>query len=297
MIAQMRIFRILPIFIVQGLILCTAKAQTDFSANDTAGCADFHVIFTINSPSISPTDNIKWYFGSGDTVRIIGSNTVSKVFTQDGNYSVTVIINNQPATVKAGYISVHTAISAYFRSENYDAGYNYRFIPYTEVTDPLASYIYMWSYKDSLSGTTTSRPAKTVTSTNPENAIDNFTLNKGIYIVKLSILDSYGCTSASALTLVIEDSIKLPNVFVTGTQDYYEIDPKDIGIILHFQVFNRYGLLVFEQEAPHILWDGRTLSGKQLNTGVYYYILNATKGDLSGKYSQKGFIHLFRSDL
>lgn len=295
MIAQIRLFRIIQVLALQWLIICSVKAQTDFTANgDTAGCTDFHVAFTVTSPAISASDSIKWFFGFGDTVKTKGSNTIDTVYTQEGQYNVVVIVNNHAPVVKQNYIKVHQALDALFRAENYAIGNRYRFIPFSQITDPVASYKFMWSYKDSIAGTTITRPVKTVTISDQPNAIDSFTFNKGIYNVKLRIQDSYGCTSGYGIPLVIADSILLPNVFSPGAQEYYDIDPKDISIILHFQVFNRYGMLIFEQEAPRILWDGLTFSGNAVNTGVYFYILKATQGDPSGKYNQKGFIHLFR---
>jgi len=295
MIAQIRLFRVIKLLTLQWLIICSVKAQTDFTANgDTAGCTDFHVTFTITAPSIGTFDSVKWYFGFGDTVRSRGINTMNAVYTGEGQFNVTVIIKNHAPAIKVNYIKVHQAINALFRSENYTIGNSYRFIPYTPITDPVASYFYMWSYKDSIAGTTITKPTKTVSISNQTYAIDSFTFKKGIYKVKLRIQDTYGCTSASEIPMVITDSVLLPNVFAPNSQEYYEIDPKDISIVLHFQVFNRYGMLIFEQEASHILWDGLTFSGQEVNTGVYFYILKATQGDPSGKYNQQGFIHLFR---
>jgi gliding motility-associated-like protein len=295
MIALNRLFRIIQLLALQWFIFCPVKSQTDFTANgDTVGCTDFHVTFTITTPSLSATDSIKWYFGFGDTVRSVGTSTMDVVYTQEGQYNVSLKIKNHPSAIKENYIKVHKAINALFRAENYAAGNSYRFIPYVQITDPVATYLYMWSYKDSIAGTTIPGPTKTVTISNPLNAIDSFTFNKGLYEIKLRLQDSYGCISAYQIPLSINDSVLLPNVFAPDGQQYYEIDPKDISIVLHIQVFNRYGMLIFEQEAPRILWDGLTFSGKEVNTGVYYYILKATQGDPSGKYDQKGFIHLFR---
>jgi gliding motility-associated-like protein len=298
MIAQIRLIRVILLLALQWHFICFVKAQTDFAAiGDTVGCIDFQVQFKITSPSISPADSVKWYFGFGDTLRTRGTNSMGVIYTRQGQFSVTVIVNKLTPAIKVNYIQVHQPVNAFFRSESYGLKNSYMFIPYEEISDTVPTYFYMWSYFNTTTGSTFHKDTKSIKVSNlvnQENAIDSLTFNKGLYKVTLVLQDTYGCTDTNAISLVVADSIRLPNVFVPDGEKYYEIDPKDIGIVLHFQLFNRYGLLIFEQEAPRILWDGTTLSGKEVNTGVYYYVLKATQGDLSGKYNQKGFIHLFR---
>jgi gliding motility-associated-like protein len=162
------------------------------------------------------------------------------------------------------------------------------------ITDPSATYFYTWQFYDSIQRVIFHTETKVVDSTTQLNAIESYTFTNGIYKVQLRLTDTYGCLDTWEIPLSIADSVLIPNVFVPDKLGDYEIDPKDIGIVLHFQVFNRYGSLVFEDESPHIRWNGLTNSGKELNTGVYYYVLKATQGDFEGKYTQNGFIHLFR---
>lgn len=59
-----------------------------------------------------------------------------------------------------------------------------------------------------------------------------------------------------------------------------------------FQIFNRWGELVFETSDQNIGWDG-TQSGQPLNTGVFIYKLEGTTYD-NKQYIQKGNITLLR---
>ncbi len=297
MFVFMRLFRTLRIVLIPWIFVCSVQAQTDFSASDTSGCTIFHVHFSIISPSLKSSDTIKWYFGFGDTLRLIGKNSVDTVYTQEGQYDVTLVVNKNTPVTKANYITVHRTVKAFFRNEEYAAGNSYRFIPYDVISDPSATYFYLWSFYDSLRASTIHTDNKIVTTSDPLNAIDSFTFYSGLFKVRLKLTDIYGCSDSWEEPFTATDSIVLPNVFVPDRPEFYEIDPKDISIVLHFQVFNRYGMLVYEQEDPHILWDGRNSQGLELNTGVYYYTLNATHGDLEKKYTKKGFIHIFRSNL
>jgi gliding motility-associated-like protein len=59
-----------------------------------------------------------------------------------------------------------------------------------------------------------------------------------------------------------------------------------------FKIYNRWGEMVFESTEPATCWDG-TYKGKELNTGVFVYYLNATltTGEVITK---KGNLSLFR---
>jgi hypothetical protein len=121
-------------------------------------------------------------------------------------------------------------------------------------------------------------------------------LDTGTYNIVLRIEDTYGCLSRFETMLTVLEEIEIPNVFVAQPGNFFIIDSQNLSTILNFKVFNRYGTLVFEQEAPVINWDGRSTWGRDLVTGVYYYILQATQGDTSERFSQKGFIHLYQKN-
>jgi gliding motility-associated-like protein len=55
---------------------------------------------------------------------------------------------------------------------------------------------------------------------------------------------------------------------------------------LRFQVFNRYGQLIFETRDWTKKWDG-TMNGQPMESGTYVWILNYTDGS-GKKLSQRG---------
>ena len=78
---------------------------------------------------------------------------------------------------------------------------------------------------------------------------------------------------------------------------------------VEFHVFNRWGREVFSytgqvggssddpDDAILINWDGRSNEGKELSTGVYYYVAEVTFDTISPENREKtlkGWIHLIR---
>ena len=112
----------------------------------------------------------------------------------------------------------------------------------------------------------------------------------------LTATDDYGCISYDSIFIKVDSCIAdlfIPNFFSpdeNGMNDQWAI--KGLGNYgWELQIFNRWGELMFHTDKPaEKYWDGRTFSGVSLNSGVFYYILNNSKLDIS----HKGFFHLFR---
>ncbi len=271
--------------------------QSDFSADQTSGCTPLPVKFSID-PSTVDMDTINfvtWDFGLGDTVNAIDPDTV--VYQQGGDYTVSMAINGfRSSTVtKENYISAYQTVRAVFRHEEF-APNTFQFIPLDVITDSTARYFFMWRYSKSDGTDNRSSDYANISYLNQEITIDTMSLDTGVYQVLLRIEDTYGCQSSFADTISIFEEVVLPNVFVAQPGNFYIINPQNLSTILKFQVFNRNGTMVFEQEAPIVNWDGKTTWGKNLVTGVYYYILETIQGDVDQRYSQKGFIHLYQKN-
>ncbi len=295
MIHRMRYIRFINLLFLLCVLVSGAMAQADFTASETFGCTPLNVKFSIEEATVDMDSitSIDWYFGFGDTITSVDPDTIT--YENEGVYSVTMIINGDVSSpiIKTDYITVHRTVSATFRYEEYASNFNYRFIPLDEITDPSATYFYMWRYLKS-TGTDNRANDYIVTMTDQELAIDSVTLDTGTYTVRLRVEDTYGCASSSEMVVQVTTEIQIPNVFVPEVEKFYIIDPADIGTVLKFEVFNRYGLLIFSQVAPIINWNGKTNNGQDLRTGVYYYLLQSVEGDTNSRYDQAGFIHLYR---
>ena len=92
-----------------------------------------------------------------------------------------------------------------------------------------------------------------------------------------------------------DDTIIAPNVFTPngdGINDVFEVRSKE-GNKVALKIFTRAGVLLFEIEAERCRWDGYSLSGQKMPTGVYFYTAQII-GSSSKSSRKNGFVHLYR---
>lgn len=283
--------------ILAFLVTVLSQAQVDFTADITEGCSPIKVKFTIDPATIDydTVESMLWSFGFLTDIDSTVANPDTVIYRNPGEFTVSLTINNRSFKVeKVNYITVHQTVNASFSWEEYAPNYNYRFVPNDEIAPTDELYTFIWEYYE-LSGSDDRVSIESdINSQNQLRAIDSITLDTGTYRVTLTVMNQdYGCLTQSVRRVVIVDEITLPNVFIYGAGNYFIIDPEDRNTVLNFQLFNRNGMKVFEQTAPIINWNGETTWGKALNTGVYYYVLEATEGDAQGRFTKNGFIHLY----
>ena len=93
---------------------------------------------------------------------------------------------------------------------------------------------------------------------------------------------------------------ELPNVFTpNGDQinDFF-VPTKESNItVKEFNIFNRWGNLVYKSDAPILIWNGKTNVGELIEdevvNGVYFYVIQFTTVLLEEKMEQ-GFVHVLR---
>jgi gliding motility-associated-like protein len=117
------------------------------------------------------------------------------------------------------------------------------------------------------------------------------------YIVSLTVQNNLGCldTTEELITKLQSCYITVPNAFTPngdGVNDFlYPLNAFSVTN-LKFQVFNRYGQLVFETRDWSKKWDGK-INGHQQDTGTYIWTLSYT--DNTGRnISQRGSTVLIR---
>ena len=77
----------------------------------------------------------------------------------------------------------------------------------------------------------------------------------------------------------------LPNTFTPngdGQNDLFTPYPFCFVESVEFQVFNRWGQLVYTTRDPGLNWDGRNLKGQELAEGVYYYTCRVFEQRVAG---------------
>ncbi len=120
----------------------------------------------------------------------------------------------------------------------------------------------------------------------------------GEYVIKLEVADrtSESVSEDTYSFRVTESFIDPPNYFSPGdspgVNDEFRVAYKSI-VRFKIAIFNRWGVKVYESSDPAQGWDGRH-KGKFVNTGVYFYVIDALGAD-GVKYKKRGDINILRS--
>ncbi len=118
----------------------------------------------------------------------------------------------------------------------------------------------------------------------------------------ISAVDYYGNESDLSSQLCLDEcsNFILPNVFSPNNDmenDLYISQKTAYVEKVDFQVYNRWGLLVFNTVDPDINWDGKINNTDRLvSPGVYYYICEVFEpriSDVNASYTLTGFIYVF----
>ncbi len=125
----------------------------------------------------------------------------------------------------------------------------------------------------------------------------------GCYAV--SAIDSVGNESALSNTVCVDNCPKyeLPNVFTPNGDDANDLYTPFPGwrfiSRVDFQVFNRWGNLVFSTTDPALNWNGRDQQNKELAEGTYLYVCKVYESRVGGTVLRgevlSGYIELIRA--
>jgi len=129
----------------------------------------------------------------------------------------------------------------------------------------------------------------------------DYTFNDAVtYYVRYMVANDDGTCEAYGDTYSInvsESSLgkgakgDIPNVFLPDGSNKWKVPNKSI-VEFHCWIYNRWGNLVYEFTDPDGGWDG-TYRGRQVDTGVFYYVVTAVGGD-GQKHKKRGDINILR---
>jgi gliding motility-associated-like protein len=122
------------------------------------------------------------------------------------------------------------------------------------------------------------------------------------------VAKDHSCYPSNSTSLDIDITVKPPregridttvaNVFTPngdGIHDTFRISSEHISPCFdtfHIQIYDRWGVLLFESGDFQFQWDGKNKSGKEVTNGVYYYVMTGTFR--SSNVMHTGFVHLLR---
>ncbi len=111
---------------------------------------------------------------------------------------------------------------------------------------------------------------------------------------QITINDSVGCSVSDSLYIydfLLPDN-ELPNIITPNDDGFNDqfIYKTSCEFPLILEIFNRWGNLIYYQEAINITWDGTTASGMKVSPGTYYYIIKAK--NTNTKFIKKGVLQV-----
>lgn len=265
---------LLIVFLLQGSV--NLFSQLTITASQTIGCDSISIDFAINPMSDTIT-SITWDFDDG--VILSGDSIPTHIYSSPGEYNVSVLINSVNTLTLSTAIKVYLSPDARFGyNDSLELGsYSFVFLNVAQADDSY-TYTYDWTFPDNETADT-------------RGVVHTFD-EAGTYVVGLIVKNEFGCADTMARNVNVQDLLIAPNVFTPnedGFNDYFEVRTNGVNRY-EFLVYSRAGMLVYKSETATIIWDGRSLSGNILRSGVYYYIIRQIDGDALTK--QTGFVQI-----
>jgi gliding motility-associated-like protein len=275
---------------------CQSALQTTLVKINNAPVTGFSSIEATCPPIMIDFTNLTdsaisyyWNFGdpasgANDTSTLISP---SHLYSSGGNYTVTLIAVNAygcaDTLILPNAVQVpHAAVA--------NASVNSTFLT---TLDPVlllnnssmhaGSYIILFGDGDSLV-TSSSGPYS--------HAYDSL----GTFTITLIALNAEGCNDTTWLTVIIEEptTVFIPNAFTPngdGKNDFFMVYGVNIRQ-MHFLIFDRWGLLLFESDDVSNGWDG-TYKGSRVQEDVYVWKL-VYEDNFSGWHQRIGNVSVVR---
>lgn len=246
------------------LVRISELPQVDFTSDLQNGCAPIVVQFSDLSSSTGNID-YKWSFGQGDSSFLQNPNITT--FPSPGLYAVNLQLIADSLCVneetKNAYIEVFANPIADFQTTSYEILESAPTVDFTNKS--VNGDFFTWNFGD---GTSSSdfEPQHTF----PVDTDENF-------LVTLVVETSNGCIDSTFQVYQVERStlVFIPNSFTPDADQYNNtfvpIFSSINGISAYrFQIFNRWGQLIFESQDTQVGWDG-TSNNRFAPEGTYHY--------------------------
>ena len=259
------------------------QIQVTLDADVFVGCDPLVVNFANNSDEQFLSN---WYFGDAS----IGSGTqISHTYTGAGSYDVTLVITD--ANGCSNFAEFPNLIDVLPTPV---AGINVSTV-YLNAAEPEAIILntsegatsYVWNLGDSPTDYTFYEPG-------------NYTYpvyNQDEYLVTLVAIGSNGCTDSTQVVIEFDNRliIYVPNSFTPNGDELNNVFKPIVPVPVksyHFQIYNRWGELIFETFDKEEGWDGK-FNGQLVQDGTYTWEISivTSKADL---FINTGNVNLFR---
>jgi gliding motility-associated-like protein len=231
----------------------------------------------------------KWYWDFGDGTEYFEKDPPVHNFPAPGNYPVRLAILGNDGCVSDTFTRVVVAGSKPVADFSYMPFYVCSGYPVTFLDSSRVEYgtINRWSWKINQQGYSVQNP-EPITLTTRHNRIE------------LSVATQEGCVSDLFADSVVMGTMPCPEFYVPsafspnndGRNDRFQFVAAGFSNIDLFNLYNRYGQLVYSSTDPRKGWDGR-FKGMEQPSGTYVWMIRGT--DLNGvSHFKKGTVTLVR---
>lgn len=250
------------------------------------GCAPADIFFDNLSVPIDTTYDINWDFGDGNTSTQISPNNI---YETPGTYTVSVDITSpigcMTDTIFPNLIRVRPSPFAGFsftpeQPNNFEPTVSF----FDESVDAAQ---YRWDIDNGEFTSFLPEPVYTFPDT-------------GIHVVQQVVIHESGCTDTLVQIIDVEPQVRyfLPNAF-TPNFDSVNDEFRGNGVLdgatgFDFQIWNRYGELVFRTEDPFEAWNGRKNNEGRLSPNGVYVVVATYVNPRGEQIELKGFVTLVR---
>jgi len=243
------------------------EPQINFRIEDGLQCSPFVAQFTDLSFAETPI-SYQWDFGDGNSSTL---QNPTNTYTIPGNYPITLVVMTDAGcidtlsltkqdlvVVRPKPISDYTALPLETDICNSLVGFN--------DNSQLGDTYFYW-FDDSIAFSLEQNP-------------NYLFLTDGMHNTYQVVTSEYGCKDTSRLMIYIEPfTVYVPNAF-TPNEDVF--NREFLPIVYHpaekwlFQVFNRWGELLFETQDQNEAWSGKAPNGEIAQDGVYVWKITYT---------------------
>ena len=251
-----------------------------------SGCNPLTVTF--NASSLN-SENYFWDLADGTVIS--GVDSLTYIYNFEGVYNPILVLsttmtNGQPCLLPAtnladSIIQVINLIDITLSSNSLSLIEDSTAIVNATTTGGASPYTYLWTPTDNMNCST----CADVTFTGDGSSEIKY------YVTATDLNGCKGLDSVLVISTPCVNAESIPNYFSPNgddINDVFYIPGVCAGENYSFQIFNRWGNLMFTSSLRKQVWDGRTTSGMQAPDGTYYFIL-----EVSG-FTYKGFVQLTR---
>lgn len=224
--------------------------EISFTPTPDWGCIDLPVQF---GNATTGSAFYEWDFGDGFSSNEVNPN---HTYTEAGYYDVTLIATTDQGCTDT--LTIDAAVSAYpvptadfsFTPETTDI-----YSPEVAFTDQsVDANSWFWSFGDGYTS-------------NEQDPVHGYEA-PGIYLIDLTVVNLYGCESRDEAVVTIADQfdIYVPNAFTPDNDNINdvfrpEIGGKDMVDYYQLQIYDRWGVVVFETNDIEAFWTGNNRGG------------------------------------